>query len=174
MIPFSKLQKPIKTLPEWSFDTDRFIGHPPGMQPIHFEESVAAILKREKRYDPQAYFFLKDSLDFTLKRFSEGNAGKSRHVSGKELLEGFRDYALEQFGPMGATLMEEWGIQEGRDVGNMVFQMIEEQVFGKQDSDRLEDFDEAIDFKKALRKPFLPKGEPKKARAKLRSGKVAG
>ena len=144
------------------------------MQPIHFEESVAAILMREKRYDGQAYFFLKDTLDFTLKRFSEEGKGQGRHVSGKELLEGFRDCALEQFGPMGATLMDEWGITECRDVGNMVFQMIEEQVFGKQESDKPEDFDEVFDFREALRDPFLPKGIWKKARISRSNGSVAG
>ncbi len=133
-----------------------------------------AILKREKRYDGQAYFFLKDALDFTLGRFAESTRGQGRHVSGKELLEGFRDCALEQFGPMGATLMDEWGIRECRDVGNMVFQMIEEQVFGKQDSDRPEDFDEVFDFRKSLREPFLPKGLSKKTAPSRSNGSIAG
>lgn len=134
------------------------------MQPIHFEESVASILKRDSRYDGQAYLFLKDALDFTLKRFSDGQTGRSRHVSGKELLEGFRDHALEQFGPMAATLMEEWGVKRGRDVGNMVFRLIEEQVFGKQDSDTPEDFEDHFDLNNALRKPFLPTGSSKGSR----------
>ncbi len=138
------------------------------MQPIHFDESVASILKRERRYDGQAYFFLKDALDFTLKRFMEGTGGQGRHVSGRELLEGFRDYSLEQFGPMAATLMDEWGVKECRDVGNMVFQMIEEQVFGKQESDKPEDFDELFDFRGALREPFLPKS----VLAKMQNGTV--
>lgn len=126
------------------------------MQPIHFEESVISILKRDQRYDGQAFFFLKDALDFTLKRFLDGASGRSRHVSGKELLEGFRDYALEQYGPMAATLMEEWGIRQTRDVGNMVFLLIEEQVFGKQESDKPEDFEGLFDLDQALRAPFLP------------------
>ncbi len=137
------------------------------MQPIQFEESLASILGRESRYDPQAYFFLKESLDFTLKRFSETSVVENKHVSGKELLEGFRDYALEQFGPMAETLMSEWGITRCSDVGNMVFQMIEEQVFGKQDSDKLEDFDESFNFQASLRDPFLPKGRGKAARESL-------
>jgi len=144
------------------------------MQPIHFEESVFSILKREKRYDGQAYFFLKDALDFTLKRFAEGNKGQGRHVSGKELLEGFRDCAIEQFGPMGATLMDEWGITECQDVGNMVFQMIEEQVFGKQESDRPEDFNEVFDFRKSLREPFLPKGKVRRVTMSPSNGQMAG
>jgi len=136
------------------------------MQPIQFEESVAAILCKDSRYDGQAFLFLKDSLDFTLKRFLGENGGQPRHVSGKELLEGFRDHALEQYGPMAATLMDEWGVKECRDVGNMVFLMIEEQIFGKQESDRPEDFDKVFDFRKAFREPFLPSG--KKAAVKAR------
>lgn len=89
-----------------------------------------------------------------------------RHVSGKELLEGFRDHALEQYGPMAATLMDEWGVKECRDVGNMVFLMIEEQVFGKQESDKPEDFDKVFDFRRALREPFMPSGS--KAGSKVR------
>ncbi len=131
-----------------------------------------AIMKREKRYDGHAYFFLKDALDFTLKRFEEGEGSRGRHVSGKELLEGFRDCALEQFGPMAATLMDEWGVKECQDVGNMVFHMIEEQVFGKQESDKPEDFREVFDFRKSLREPFVAKGN--RAKVPHQSGQVAG
>lgn len=127
------------------------------MQAMQFEQSVVSILKRDKRFDPHAYFFLKDALDFTLKRIADANAGQARHVSGPELLEGFRDYALEQFGPMAATLMTEWGVRKCQDVGDMVFHLIEEQVFGKQESDRREDFSEVFDFEDSLVAPFLPK-----------------
>lgn len=127
------------------------------MQAMQFEQSVVSILKRDKRFDPHAYFFLKDALDFTLKRIAEANNGQARHVSGPELLEGFRDYSLEQFGPMASTLMNEWGVRKCQDVGDMVFHLIEEQVFGKQDSDRREDFSEVFDFEDSLVSPFVPK-----------------
>ena len=126
------------------------------MQAMQFEQSVLSILKRDKRFDPQAYFFLKDALDFTLKRVAESNGGQPRHVSGPELLAGFRDFAIEQFGPMASTLMNEWGVRKCQDVGDMVFHLIEEQVFGKQDSDRREDFSEIFDFEESLIRPFLP------------------
>ena len=127
------------------------------MQAIQFEQSVVSILKRDQRFDPHAYFFLKEALDFTLKRIADANSGQSRHVSGPELLEGFRDHALEQFGPMASTLMTEWGVRKCQDVGDMVFLLIEEQVFGKQESDRPEDFAGLFDLKAALEEPFLPK-----------------
>ena len=126
------------------------------MQAMQFEQSVVSIMKRDSRFDPHAYFFLKDALDFTLKRIADSNEGKARHVSGPELLEGFRDYALDQFGPMASTLMSEWKVQRCQDVGDMVFHLIEEQVFGKQESDQREDFSEVFDFKKSLVSPFLP------------------
>lgn len=126
------------------------------MQVMQFEQSVVSILKRDKRFDPHAYFFLKDALDFTLKRIAESNGGQARHVSGPELLAGCRDYALEQFGPMASTLMNEWSIRKCQDLGDMVFHLIEEQVFGKQDSDKKEDFSEVFDFQASLITPFVP------------------
>lgn len=127
------------------------------MQAMQFDQSVGAIIRRDKRYDPHAYFFLKDALDFTLKRVAESSGGQPRHVSGPELLGGFRDFALQQFGPMAATLMTEWGVRRCADVGEMVFNLIEEQVFGKQESDCKEDFIGTFDLEDALRLPFLPK-----------------
>ena len=126
------------------------------MQAMQFEQSVVSILKRDRRFDPHAYFFLKDALDFTLKRIAETNNGQARHVSGPELLAGFRDCALEQFGPMASTLLSEWSVRKCQDIGDMVFHLIEEQVFGKQDSDKKEDFSEAFDFEGSLVTPFLP------------------
>lgn len=127
------------------------------MQAMQFDQSVAVILRRDKRFDPHAYFFLKEALDFTLKRVAEGSGGQPRHVSGPELLDGFRDLALQQFGPMAATLMTEWGVRKCSDVGDMVFNLIEEQIFGRQESDCKEDFIGTYDLEDALRQPFLPR-----------------
>jgi len=129
------------------------------MQAMQFEQSVQRILMRDRRFDPQAFFFIKEALDFTLQRVAGAHGSQARHVSGQELLEGFRDCALEQFGPMASTIMEEWGVSRCQDVGDMVFLLIEEQVFGKQESDRREDFHGSFDLLKSLSAPFLPKGD---------------
>jgi uncharacterized repeat protein (TIGR04138 family) len=139
------------------------------MQAVQFEQSVVSILNRDKRFDPHAYFFLKDALDFTLKRIAESNGGQARHVSGPELLSGCRDFALEQFGPMASTLMTEWSIRKCQDLGDMVFHLIEEQVFGKQDSDKKEDFSEVFDFEASLITPFLPKSRIANPKGNTRS-----
>jgi uncharacterized repeat protein (TIGR04138 family) len=157
MIRNAAPKKPSDSGPTNLFDSRRRLLHLALMQAMQFEQSVVSILKRDKRFDPHAYFFLKEALDFTLKRVAEDNGGHARHVTGPELLEGFRDFALEQFGPMASTLMREWGVRKCQDVGDMVFHLIEEQVFGKQDSDSREDFSGIFDLEESLVKPFLPK-----------------
>ncbi len=131
------------------------------MHPNAFQEAIAAIIRNDSRYEPDAYFFLKDALDFTVKQISEERKDLvGRHVSGGELLEGFRDFACEQFGPMAHTVLREWGIKECLDIGHMVFSLINEQVFGKQDSDCIEDFSNIFTFQEAFVDPFLPGEEP--------------
>jgi hypothetical protein len=51
-----------------------------------------------------------------------------------------------------------------------VFHLIEEQIFGKQDSDRREDFSEVFDIEDSLRKPFLPKSAAVSRAAQSRAG----
>ena len=57
---------------------------------------------------------------------------------------------------MAATLMSEWGVSECSDVGEMVFHLIDEGVFGRQESDTREDFHGVFDFDDAFVAPFLP------------------
>lgn len=125
-------------------------------------DAIQSIVLKDKRYDIGAYYFLKDALDFTVKKASDENNGEHRHVSARELAEGFRSYALDEFGPMASTMMEEWRVTETLDIGNMVFLLIEEGVFGKQDSDTLEEFTKIFPLIKDLDKPFMPKLEKKK------------
>ena len=125
------------------------------MQPNSFEYAVAEILEKEKRFQPGAYFLVREVLDFTVDRLSKGSGGETRHVSGRELLEGFRDYLIQEYGPMSATLLADWGITRCRDVGEIVFLFIEHEVFGKQDSDTLDDFSEIYTFEEAFTAPFV-------------------
>jgi len=127
------------------------------MQPTQFMDAVKAVVSKETRYDIGAYYFLKDALDFTVKRVMESNQGEHRHVSASELSHGFRDLALQEFGPMASTLLSEWGIQTCNDIGIMVFQLIQEGAFGKQDSDTQEDFSTVFNLLQSLDAPFLPK-----------------
>lgn len=120
-----------------------------------FSHAISAIIAKDSRYAYDAYFFLKEALDHTVKSVVESEQSH-RHVSGPELLGGFKELALKEYGPMAISLLDEWGIRESRDVGEMVFNLIGEKVFGRQEEDNPEDFDEVFDFKKEFSTPFLP------------------
>lgn len=109
--------------------------------------ALLKVLNKDKRYDPQSYSFVMASLDFTSKRLN-----RTGHVSGEELVEGIRGYALEQFGPMARSVLEHWGIKTTNDFGEIVFNMIDAGILGKTEQDSKEEFDDRFDFKAAFDK----------------------
>jgi uncharacterized repeat protein (TIGR04138 family) len=134
------------------------------MQDSDFAEIVALICKEDPRFDRRAYDFVRLGLDHTVKelRKREGTrAERSRHVTGRELLDGLRLFALDQFGPMSKTVLNNWGVRRCRDFGDIVFNLIEYKVFSKTENDRQEDFDALYDFDDAFVKPFLPARPPR-------------
>ncbi len=137
------------------------------MQKIGFAETLDKIIDRDPRFDREAYSFLRDALDFTVKQRRKRKDETSRHVSGQELLHGVRLYALKEFGPMVVTVLDYWGVRQCEDIGAMVFNLIEAGVFGKTDTDSVEDFRSAFDFHEAFVAPFLPdrREAPEGARA---------
>ena len=126
------------------------------MQKIGFAEALDSIVATDPRYQREAYIFLRDALDFTTKQQKKAKGATVRHVSGPELLEGVRQYALKEFGPMVVTVFETWGIRSCEDIGHMVFNLIGAGIFGKTDEDSIEHFKAVYDFQEAFVKPFAP------------------
>jgi uncharacterized repeat protein (TIGR04138 family) len=126
------------------------------MQEVTFEEALEIIRSRDPRYGNDAYMFVREALDHTQKTIGRDKRGQVRHVTGQELLEGIREYALQQFGPMAITVLEEWGIKSCPDFGEIVFNMVEIGLLAKTDQDSRSDFENGYDFMEAFRKPFLP------------------
>jgi uncharacterized repeat protein (TIGR04138 family) len=110
-----------------------------------FTDRIGDICKRDPNYRREAYLFVQEALDFTVK-----GVGERRHVSGQELLEGIRRYAWQRFGRMAPTVFAEWGVRQTRDFGRIVFNMVDEGLMGKTDSDRIEDFQNGYPFETAF------------------------
>ena len=136
------------------------------MQKIGFAEALESVVGSDPRYQRDGYIFLRDALDFTTKQQKKVKGVSVRHVSGPELLDGVRQYALKEFGPMVMTVFDSWGIRCSEDIGHMVFNLIGAGVFGKTEQDSIEDFKNVYDFEEAFVKPFAP--------AKPESGKRPG
>jgi len=126
------------------------------MQKIGFAEALDSIVASDPRYARDAYVFLRDALDFTTKQQKKIKGTTVRHVAGPELLEGVRQYALKEFGPLVTTVFAYWGIYACEDIGHMVFNLIGAGIFGKTDEDSLDDFKNVYDFEEAFVKPFAP------------------
>src|ERR1700738_889905 len=126
------------------------------MQKIGFAEALDSIVARGLRYQREAYIFLRDALDFTTKQQKKAKGTTVRHVSGPELLEGVRQYALKEFGPLVVTVFDNWGIRSCEDIGHMVFNLIGAGIFGKTDEDSIECFKAVFDFQEAVVQPFAP------------------
>ena len=129
------------------------------MQEVNFDEAVEQILAKDSRFSREAYAFVREALDYTQKLIGKENRGSIRHVSGQELLDGIRQFALQQFGPMVVTVFEEWGVKNSRDFGEIVFNMVEINLLAKTEKDTRDDFQNGYDFTEAFRKPFWPQGK---------------
>jgi len=126
------------------------------MQKLEFSDAVDQIVANDPRYDRDAYFFLKDALEFTVDQTKKARGGRVGHVSGQQLLGGIRDYALKYFGPMVPTVFETWGIRCCDDFGQMVYHLIELGIFGKSENDSLDDFKGVYTFEEAFVAPYRP------------------
>ncbi len=126
------------------------------MQKIGFAEALDTIVAHDARYTRDAYIFLRDALDFTTKQQKKVKGTNVRHVAGPELLNGVRQYALKEFGPLVVTVFSSWGINSCEDIGHMVFNLIDSGIFGKTEEDSIDDFKDVYSFEDAFVKPFAP------------------
>ncbi len=131
-----------------------------------FEETVARLVGQDPRYAPDAYRFVRDALDFTARSAKKPAQGPGRHISGAELLEGTRRFALREYGAMAKTVLDAWGIRRCADIGQLVFHLVEQRLLSKTDQDSLHDFDGGYEFEAAFRAPFRP--DPRRTPSRLR------
>ncbi len=106
---------------------------------------IDLICLEDPRYHEDAYEFLLEALNFTQKKFR-----RSKHVTGKELLEGLKELVMRRFGPMGLSVLRYWGIKTTEDFGNMVFHLVNKRVLNKTDDDCLNDFKDIYDFERVF------------------------
>lgn len=111
-------------------------------------ERLNEVIRKDPRYNAEAYHFVFEALDYTVRSkyraaesSSQGQASApNRHVNGQDLLAGIREFALDSFGCLASTVFESWGVRRGEDFGEIVFNLVEHGLMGKQDSDSRDDF----------------------------------
>ena len=115
---------------------------------IHYEtQDFSEILRKDNRFDPRAY-------DFVLQVIGEASESAKGHVTGHELLDWFRDLALDAYGPLAYTVLTDWGVKSCEDVGDIVFNLYDAKRIGKTDSDSRSDFIGGYSFREEFLGPF--------------------
>ena len=135
---------------------------------------IVALLKEDSRFTFDAYVFVFESLNYAQTSLGMGEDAPSEetestesetpehHITGQQLCEAIRQFALEQYGYMAKDVLASWGIHSTSDFGEIVFNLIRIGQMRKTPGDRREDFDNVYDFETAFRQGFKisPSEEP--------------
>ena len=84
----------------------------------------------------------------------EAEIRAEQHLTGQQLCEAIRKYALEQYGYMAKCVLNNWGVHGTGDFGEIVFNLIRIGQMRKTPDDRREDFDDVFDFETDLTRNF--------------------
>ncbi|HIE11488.1 MAG TPA: hypothetical protein EYP62_07735 [Kiritimatiellae bacterium] len=125
-----------------------------------FIQALRRIREHDRRYAPEAYWFVCEGLNYTIRRLDRAEDPAQGHVSGRELLEGLRQYALENYGPVARRVLSSWGVNRTEDFGEIVFSLVEQGLVEADPGDSKADFAGGYDFDTAFAAPFRPEGSP--------------
>jgi uncharacterized repeat protein (TIGR04138 family) len=127
------------------------------------DHPFAELLRRDKRYHRDVYFFVFEALHYAQNQLGMSQPSASdvedeeqRHVTGQQLCEAIRRYAVQQFGLMAKSVFNEWGVRSTGDFGEIVFNLIDIGQMKKTETDRREDFNDVFDFNDGLQDAFHP------------------
>jgi uncharacterized repeat protein (TIGR04138 family) len=145
------------------------------MQKISIEQAIEQLTRTDPRYPKDAYHFVREALDFTIKQHKKKTAAGNRehHICGKDLLEGIRVFALKEYGPLTHTVLNYWNLKRSEDIGEVVYNLVSIRVLKTSDTDSKDDFNRGYDFKEAFIHPFEPSHSKKiGTRSSINQGKV--
>ena len=117
---------------------------------------IVELLQQDQRFHIEAYQFVREALAYAqeiMKLPSEGGEGE-HHITGQQLCEAIRKFALDQYGFMAKTVLNSWGVHKTGDFGEIVYNLIRIKHMKKSESDRREDFDDVYDFGSAFEPEF--------------------
>jgi uncharacterized repeat protein (TIGR04138 family) len=123
------------------------------------QRAFDALLKRDRRFKFEAYGFVRDALAYAHNHmeadaWQDAEDEESRHLTGQQLCEACRLYALEQYGYLARLVLASWGLHSTSDFGDVVYNLIDIELMRKSPTDRREDFDNVYSFDDAFEPRF--------------------
>jgi uncharacterized repeat protein (TIGR04138 family) len=114
---------------------------PPEKDP---NETIRGIVREDGRYEIEAFYFLFRALSHAADRL--GHDMGDTHISGNDLLDAAENLARREFGFLAKLVFNSWGLHDTRDIGNIVFLLVDKSLMGSTANDSIEDFVDGFDF----------------------------
>jgi len=114
------------------------------------KKDLEQIAKEDGRFSPSAVRFVYEGLGYTAKKITTDQ----KHVSGQTLCEGLRNFAIEKWGRLALMVLNTWGVKTTRDLGEIVYLLIENKWMSAQPTDSIDDFNDVFDFKTVFKDQF--------------------
>ena len=132
--------------------------------PVHHPaKTLPEIADELGTYDVDALRFVQEGLSFAVQKFhgKQTDPDTNRHISGQQLCEGLREYALARWGLMARAVLGRWGITATLDFGKIVYALIDASYMSRTEQDSIEDFRNVYDFKAAFDGSYrIPQSSP--------------
>jgi uncharacterized repeat protein (TIGR04138 family) len=134
---------------------------PPTNQPAN-APSLQEIVEKLDQYPIDAFCFVQEGLGYTVEKLHGARPapGVSRHVTGQQLCEGLREFALHNWGMLARTVLRRWNINSTHDFGRIVYAMVESGMMQKTEDDSIDDFRGVYDFRAAFESSYRIEVEP--------------
>ncbi|SMP68403.1 Verruc_Plancto-restricted protein [Neorhodopirellula lusitana] len=128
-------------------------------------KAMRDLLRDDPRYKLDAYQFIRESLQYAhenLDRIGPLSYGVNdhpdvdnpRHLTGQQLCEACRLYAIDQYGYLAKMVLANWGLKSTSDFGELVYNLIRIEQMRKSESDNRADFDDVYSFEEAFQPQF--------------------
>src|SRR3982750_4453725 len=103
----------------------------PTSKPV--KKSIEQVIDEQALYPREAFDFVRKGLSYTVERVhaEQTDPTASRHVSGQQLCEGLRQFALAQWGMLARTVLRRWNVTRTEDFGTIVFTLVENEDMAK-------------------------------------------
>ena len=144
------------------------------MPPQHEEQptppakkSIEEIIDEQGLYPREAFDFVRRGLSYTVERIHPEitDPEASRHVSGQQLCEGLREFALMHWGLLARTVLRRWNIHRTEDFGTIVFTLVDGSEMSRTDADTIEDFRNVYDFATVFDSSYRIEGRSTESRS---------
>jgi uncharacterized repeat protein (TIGR04138 family) len=120
------------------------------MDSTAIDNTIENICANDIRYDEKAYHYIAKALSY-----GKAVLNADKHMTAKELATSYKDVALAQYGPLALDVLNHWGIYTTKDIGNIVFNMVNGNLLSTSNGDKLEDFDNIFDLHEEMKAPYL-------------------